>query len=67
MAAATFILTTQVLKSRESDPNNPTVISIGSVHGGTANNIIPEEVFLTGTVRTVVNDDRSHFSKDWMK
>ena len=63
MAAATFILTTQVLKSRESDPNNPTVISIGSVHGGTANNIIPEEVFLTGTVRTVVNDDRSHFSK----
>jgi len=31
--------------------------------GGTANNIIPEEVFLTGTVRTVVNDDRSHFSE----
>jgi len=63
MVAANFILTTQVLKSRESDPNNPTVISIGSVHGGTANNIIPEEVRLTGTVRTVVNQDREHFSR----
>jgi amidohydrolase len=62
MAAANFVIATQVLKGRESDPNNPSVISIGSIHGGTANNIIPKSVEITGTVRTVSDEDREHFS-----
>ncbi len=42
----------QTLVSRETDPLDQSVISITSFHGGTAYNIIPEEVELKGTLRT---------------
>jgi amidohydrolase len=42
----------QTIVSREVAPTEPVVISIGSVHGGTAFNIIPNQVELTGTIRT---------------
>ncbi|MEW5870389.1 MAG: amidohydrolase [Chloroflexota bacterium] len=37
--------------SRRLDPFAPAVISIGTIHGGQADNIIPEQVDLTGTIR----------------
>lgn len=37
--------------SRRLYPFDPAVISIGSIHGGTIDNVIPEEVELTGTIR----------------
>ncbi len=42
----------QALVSRIRDPLDPVVISVGSIHGGTRNNILPSEVVLEGTVRT---------------
>jgi len=51
-------ITAQVLNalyaipSRRISPLAPCVVTIGSVHGGTANNIIPGEVALTGTIRS---------------
>ncbi|MGI0071023.1 MAG: M20 metallopeptidase family protein [Thermoplasmata archaeon] len=42
----------QALVSRVRDPLDPVVISVGSIHGGTRNNILPAEVVLEGTVRT---------------
>jgi len=42
----------QALVSRVRDPLDPVVVSIGSIHGGTRNNILPSEVVLEGTVRT---------------
>ncbi len=50
--AASVITVLQTLVSRETDPTEQAVISITSVHGGTAYNIIPEEVELKGTLRT---------------
>lgn len=41
----------QSIISRENSPLNPVVLSFGSIHGGTAPNIIPEEVTITGTLR----------------
>ena len=38
--------------SRNVDPQHSAVVSFGTIHGGTANNVIPDEVKLTGTVRT---------------
>jgi metal-dependent amidase/aminoacylase/carboxypeptidase family protein len=35
------------------DPVDPVVVSVGSIHGGTRNNILPDEVVLEGTVRTL--------------
>jgi len=51
LAAAQLIVALQTLVSRESPPLEPAVLTIGSIHGGTAPNIIPERVDLQGTLR----------------
>ena len=48
-----FINQTQSLVSRKANPKSPFVISICTINGGTAFNIIPEEVKMKGTVRTI--------------
>ncbi|MDP2915194.1 MAG: amidohydrolase [Candidatus Aminicenantes bacterium] len=53
LAAAQVVVNLQSVVSRNVDPLKPAVLSFGAVHGGTANNIIPGEVKLTGTVRTL--------------
>ena len=50
--AARFIVEVQSVVSREKDPNEFGVVSIGAIHGGTAPNIIPDSVQLSGTIRT---------------
>jgi amidohydrolase len=52
-ASALFINQTQSLVSRKAAPKSPFVISICTINGGTAFNIIPEEVKMEGTVRTI--------------
>jgi amidohydrolase len=52
-ASALFINQTQSLVSRKANPKSPFVISICTINGGTAFNIIPEEVKMKGTVRTI--------------
>jgi amidohydrolase len=52
-ASALFINQTQSLVSRKANPKSPFVISICTINGGTAFNIIPEEVKMQGTVRTI--------------
>ena len=50
--AARIIIDLQTIVSRERDPFDPVVVTVGSVHGGTKHNIIPPEVKLQLTVRT---------------
>jgi hippurate hydrolase len=50
--AARIILDLQTLVSRETNPLDPVVVTVGSIHGGTKHNIIPNEVKLQLTVRT---------------
>jgi amidohydrolase len=52
LVSAHLVLALQALVSRETDPVDQSVISVTSVHGGTAFNIIPESVELKGTLRT---------------
>jgi hippurate hydrolase len=52
VVAARTVLALQTLVSREKDPLEPAVITVGSIHGGTKHNIIPDEVKLQITVRT---------------
>ena len=49
----------QTIASRASDPFFPFVISIGTVNGGSAPNILAQEVALTGTVRSTRENERS--------
>jgi amidohydrolase len=51
LASAELIVALQTLVSRESPPSEPAVLTIGSIHGGTAPNIIPTLVELQGTLR----------------
>lgn len=44
--------------SRRLNPLEPGVITIGQVHGGTVNNVIPETVYLNGTIRTFTPEAR---------
>jgi amidohydrolase len=60
VAAAQFIMATQTLISREISPFHPAVVTFGSIHGGTAFNVIADEVELQGTVRTYDPLDREH-------
>lgn len=56
---AAFIITNiQTIISRRINPIEPVVISFGAIHGGNAKNIIPSEVFLNGTVRTMNKEIR---------
>lgn len=50
--AARTVLALQTIVSRENSPFDPAVITVGSIHGGTKNNIIPDEVKLQLTVRS---------------
>jgi amidohydrolase len=52
MMAARFVVDLQSVISREKDPTEFGVVSIGAIHGGTAENIIPDDVILLGTIRT---------------
>lgn len=50
--AAEFILTAQTIVSRQIDPQQPAVLTVGMIHGGTKGNIIPDEVNMALTLRT---------------
>jgi amidohydrolase len=50
--AAQIILALQTIVSRELAPHDAAVITVGSIHGGTQHNIIPEKVTMQLTVRT---------------
>lgn len=50
--AAEVVLALQTLVSRENSPLDPVVVTVGSIHGGTKRNIIPDQVQLLLTVRT---------------
>ena len=52
MIAARFVVDVQSVISREKDPNEFGVLSIGAIHGGSAANIIPDSVFVAGTIRS---------------
>ncbi len=53
LVAAEIVTGLQALVSRLRNPVDPAVVSVGTIHGGTRHNVLPEEVVLTGTVRTV--------------
>lgn len=50
--AARMVLDLQLIVSRETNPVDPVVVTVGSIHGGTKHNIIPNDVKLQLTVRT---------------
>ncbi len=58
--AARTILAWQTIISRENSPFDPGVITVGSIHGGTKHNIIPDQVHMQLTVRSYKDDVHKH-------
>jgi amidohydrolase len=56
--AAEFIMQLQTIVSRQEDPHDPTVVTVGDIHGGTKRNIIPDEVKMELTIRTFTDKSR---------
>ena len=59
VAAAAIVGAIQTVVSRRLDPGAAAVVTIGSIHGGTAPNVIPERVTLTGTIRATLPEIRT--------
>jgi amidohydrolase len=51
LVAAEFVASVQKVVSRQIDPLEPAVVTIGAIHGGTTHNVIPSSVTMLGTVR----------------
>jgi hippurate hydrolase len=56
--AAQLVLALQTIHSREIDPREPAVITVGSIHGGSKHNIIPDSCHLQVTVRSYTPEVR---------
>lgn len=64
VTAAQIIMGTQTLVSRQIDiTKEPAVVSFGKIDGGVRNNIIPDSVFLNGTIRNFDMDNRQEIFK----
>ena len=57
--AAEIVLALQAMVTRRINAFDPAVVTIAQIRGGTTNNIIPETVFLEGTIRTVSQETRA--------
>ena len=58
--AARIVTALQTIVSRETRPIDPAVVTVGSIHGGTKHNIIPDEVKLQLTLRSYTDAVREH-------
>jgi len=58
LVAAEFVTSVQKVVSRQIDPLEPAVVSIGSIHGGTIHNVIPRTCSMLGTVRAFSGEVR---------
>jgi amidohydrolase len=58
--AARIVLTLQTIVSRETRPVDAAVVTVGSIHGGTKANVIPDEVKLSLTLRSYSDEVRAH-------
>lgn len=56
--ASQIVLALQTIVSREIRPGDPAVVTVGSIHGGTKSNIIPDEVRLQLTLRSYKTETR---------
>jgi amidohydrolase len=63
LTSSQIILALQSVVSRSVDPIHPAVVSVCTVHGGTADNVIPDQVVLEGTTRYLKTDLRDFIKK----
>jgi amidohydrolase len=63
LVAAEFVASVQKVVSRQIDPLEPAVVTIGSIHAGTTHNVIPSTARLLGTVRAFSSEVRAKMAE----
>lgn len=63
VAGAALVMQLQSIVSRSVDPLKPAVVTIGTIQGGSAQNVIAESCRITGTVRTFDEETRELIRK----
>ena len=63
LTAGHIVVALQSIVSRQTDPLKSLVVTVASIHGGDANNVIPDTVKLGGTVRTLLPETRDFAEK----
>jgi amidohydrolase len=53
VAACEAVMNLQQIVTRDLDPTEPAVVTVGMIHAGSATNIIPDEAIIEGTARTI--------------
>ena len=64
LMAAEFVVLAQSIVARQVDPQQPAVLTVGTIHGGTKRNIIPDEVTMGLTLRTYSDKVRDQIIAD---
>ena len=64
LMAAEFVVLAQSIVARQIDPQQPAVLTVGTIHGGTKRNIIPEEVTMGLTLRAYSDRVRDQIIAD---
>jgi amidohydrolase len=64
LMSAEFVVLAQSIVARQIDPQQPAVMTVGTIHGGTKRNIIPDEVALGITLRTYSDKVRDQIIAD---
>lgn len=64
MASAFIITELQTVISRVNHPVHPAVLTLGSIHGGTAGNVVPSSVEMIGTLRSLNEESRRAMQKE---
>jgi hippurate hydrolase len=59
VGAAALVTALQTIVARRVDPSDAAVVSVGSIHAGTASNVIPERAMLAGTLRATTPRTRA--------
>jgi amidohydrolase len=65
VAACQVVTALQTISSRRNSPADPVVVTVGTIHAGTAGNIIPGTCEITGTIRTVDPKTRLRVREDF--
>jgi amidohydrolase len=63
VTACEAVLNLQQFVSREYDPTESAVVTVGMIHAGTATNVIPEQAVIEGTARTLTTEGRLQIAK----
>ena len=63
LTACYAVVQLQALLSRERDPVRPVIVSVSVIHGGVRNNVVPDDCYIEGTIRSTSREEQDYYFK----